>query len=452
MAERLRRHPDAARYRAGQRDACPACLARRARAGEPDADGLVRRRHRRRRRPDRAHRRPAGSATDAPRGRPRPAAWSGPAFVDMPHPHRQGPHLAAHAQSRRHLHGRARRGQRRPRGATGRPTTSRARMDFCLRCAYAHGTAALRTHLDSLPPQHRHLLAGLRRDARALDRPHRAAGACRSSPSTQSSTSAFAAELSPTGRRAWRRARRRHLHGPRPRRACSSDVAPRREIAASTSISTSTRPPTRRRARSAASPTPRSAPASRAAILVGHCCSLAHAGRRRGRGARIDTRRRGRHRRRLACRCATCTCRTASAGRTPRWRGVTLLHELTAARRPGRGRLRQHPRSVLRLWRPRHARGLPRGGAHPPSRPPVRRLGRAVVARARPRSWASPDRGVIARRRAGRPRPLPRPRAGPSFWPVRSPTASVLRTGRAIDTHAARLSRARRALMGGLRA
>ena len=28
------------------------------------------------------------------------------------------------------------------------------RMDFALRCAYAHGTAAIRTHLDSGPPQH----------------------------------------------------------------------------------------------------------------------------------------------------------------------------------------------------------------------------------------------------------------------------------------------------------
>ena len=29
----------------------------------------------------------------------------------------------------------------------------RARMDFSLRCAYAHGTRAIRTHLDSIPPQ-----------------------------------------------------------------------------------------------------------------------------------------------------------------------------------------------------------------------------------------------------------------------------------------------------------
>ncbi|QFT34636.1 Cytosine deaminase [Labrenzia sp. THAF82] len=29
----------------------------------------------------------------------------------------------------------------------------RARMEFSLKCAYAHGTAAIRTHLDSIPPQ-----------------------------------------------------------------------------------------------------------------------------------------------------------------------------------------------------------------------------------------------------------------------------------------------------------
>src|SRR6185295_3904622 len=29
----------------------------------------------------------------------------------------------------------------------------RARFEFGLRCAYAHGTVAIRTHLDSIPPQ-----------------------------------------------------------------------------------------------------------------------------------------------------------------------------------------------------------------------------------------------------------------------------------------------------------
>src|SRR3569623_1155343 len=33
-------------------------------------------------------------------------------------------------------------------------------MDFPLRCAYAHGTAALRPHLDSLPPQDEFSWAG----------------------------------------------------------------------------------------------------------------------------------------------------------------------------------------------------------------------------------------------------------------------------------------------------
>src|SRR5690606_21323169 len=33
------------------------------------------------------------------------------------------------------------------------------RMDFSLRCAYAYGTAALRTHLDAIPPHHEILWA-----------------------------------------------------------------------------------------------------------------------------------------------------------------------------------------------------------------------------------------------------------------------------------------------------
>ncbi|WP_282605575.1 cytosine deaminase [Pelagibius sp. Alg239-R121] len=43
----------------------------------------------------------------------------------------------------------------------------RRRMDFSLRCAYAHGTAALRTHLDSSDPQHKiswPLFAEIRRE------------------------------------------------------------------------------------------------------------------------------------------------------------------------------------------------------------------------------------------------------------------------------------------------
>ncbi len=39
------------------------------------------------------------------------------------------------------------------RTANWRASDVRARMDFSLRCAWAHGTASIRTHLDSIPPQ-----------------------------------------------------------------------------------------------------------------------------------------------------------------------------------------------------------------------------------------------------------------------------------------------------------
>ncbi|MGV8833347.1 MAG: cytosine deaminase [Devosia sp.] len=40
------------------------------------------------------------------------------------------------------------------RSANWAATDVERRMDFALRCAYAHGTAAIRTHLDMAPPQH----------------------------------------------------------------------------------------------------------------------------------------------------------------------------------------------------------------------------------------------------------------------------------------------------------
>ena len=85
------------------------------------------------------------------------------------------------------------------------------------------------------------------------------------------------------------------------------------------------------------------------------------AGRRR-RSARMDARRRGRHRRRLAADVQHVPAGPRAPARTPRWRGVTLLHEMMARGVPGRRRLRQYPRPVLCLWRPRHARGVARGG------------------------------------------------------------------------------------------
>jgi cytosine deaminase len=40
------------------------------------------------------------------------------------------------------------------RSAHWSPADVERRMDFALRCAFAHGTAAIRTHVDSAPPQH----------------------------------------------------------------------------------------------------------------------------------------------------------------------------------------------------------------------------------------------------------------------------------------------------------
>ena len=221
---------------------------------------------------------PAGSATDAPRARPRPAAWSGRAFVDMPHPSRQGPHLAAQAQPRRHLHRRARRGRARPRGALVAPTTSRARMDFALRCAYAHGTAA-HPHPSRFARRRRTTISWpvFARDARALGGPDRAAGASRSSPSSSCATQPALDDA--------RRPRRRSTAASSaaspswcPTSSALLDDADRARAAKrgldldfhvdETGDPAAPLAPTHRRGRA-----PQRLP--RAASLAGHCCSLA---------------------------------------------------------------------------------------------------------------------------------------------------------------------------------
>ena len=71
------------------------------------------------------------------------------------HPYRQGSHLAAQTQSRRRLRERARCGDRRPFGQLERrPTSPRGWSSACAR-AYAYGTTALRTHIDSVGAQTR---------------------------------------------------------------------------------------------------------------------------------------------------------------------------------------------------------------------------------------------------------------------------------------------------------
>ena len=359
-----------------------------------------------------------------------------PAFVDI-HTHLDKGHIwPRRPQSRRHLHRRARRRRRRPRRATGRPTTSRARMDFSLRCAYAHGTAAIRTHLDSIAAAARDLLGGVRRDARELARPDRAAGR---RPVLGIEHVADRAHVLDGLRRAcrepWRRAGRRHLHGARarPGRSTRCSASPREHGLDLDLHADETGDPERTLA-AATSPRRCSRPASPASprrplLLAGACRTTATRSapsRRSPRPASPSCR----------CRCATCTCRTASPAARRAARGVTLLHELKARRRAGRRRLRQHARSVLRLWRPRRARGAARGRAHPAFRPSAGRAGLGPRPSTRDAGGDLPASTTRPRSRSAR-RPISccsAPAPGPSCCRGRSPTASCCATARPIDT------------------
>ena len=121
-----------------------------------DMPRRARQRSRRRRPADRRgpHRRHRARAAHAGRARPRPRCLDGAArHGRLPHPSRQGPHLAAPAEPDR------RRARRLARDAGWTATRDwiaedvRRRMEFGLATAYAKGVVAIRTHLDSLAPQ-----------------------------------------------------------------------------------------------------------------------------------------------------------------------------------------------------------------------------------------------------------------------------------------------------------
>ena len=144
----------------------------------------------------------------------------------------------------------------------------RARMDFALRCAFAHGTGAIRTHLDSHRAADRDLLAGLRRAARGMARPHRAAGGCavpdrprarRRAGSSATVVATVARYGGVLGGVTFIGAARRTSA---PTRALDRDRRRRPTRRASTSTFTSTRAARRRPAPSSGSPTPCSATAS----------------------------------------------------------------------------------------------------------------------------------------------------------------------------------------------
>ena len=228
-----------------------------------------------------------------------------------------------------------------------------ARMDFALRCALRTAPCAIRTHLDSRDDQ----TASPGRSSPRCARHGRAASRCRRSPLFSID---FALDDGAHGRRSSTMVGR---HRPDARRR-SPMRCPQLQPAstalfrlavgerAGTSISTSTK---------------RSIPSAALARAIAETA--------------LRIRLPGQHRRRpllLALASSPTTMPRAridlvakagiavvslpmcnmylqsrEAGRTPRSRGVTLLHELAAAGVNGHGRIRQHARSVLCLWRSR---------------------------------------------------------------------------------------------------
>ncbi|HEY4203200.1 MAG TPA: cytosine deaminase [Devosiaceae bacterium] len=75
-----------------------------------------------------------------------------PAFVDM-HTHLDKGHIWPRRQNPDGTFMSALNAVGEDRAAHWSAADVERRMDFALRCAYAHGTAAIRTHLDSVPPQ-----------------------------------------------------------------------------------------------------------------------------------------------------------------------------------------------------------------------------------------------------------------------------------------------------------
>ncbi len=77
-----------------------------------------------------------------------------PGFVDV-HTHLDKGHIWPRCENPDGTFDAAREAVRLDREARWSDDDVRVRFEFGLRCAFAHGTVAIRTHLDSLPPQHR---------------------------------------------------------------------------------------------------------------------------------------------------------------------------------------------------------------------------------------------------------------------------------------------------------
>jgi cytosine deaminase len=236
-------------------------------------------------------------------------------------------------------------------------TDVRRRMDFGLRCAYAHGTRAIRTHLDSISPQDEHLLGCLCRPAPSAGS---AGSSCRRPRLSASKCCATGLKPASIANRVARAggvsARSPTWHDlPALLDAMFADAAERGldldfhadETDDVNAVSL----------RLIAEAAIRNRVSGR--ILVGHCCSLA-----RQPDAEVlkpSTLLRALAFRSSRCRCAISTFRTG--GRTDDAalaRRHLLVHEMKARGIPVSIASDNTRDPILRLWRSRHAGGLPR--------------------------------------------------------------------------------------------
>ncbi|GIX13758.1 MAG: amidohydrolase [Paracoccaceae bacterium] len=248
-----------------------------------------------------------------------------PAFVDM-HTHLDKGHIWPRAANPDGSFAGALEAVTRDRAARWRAEDVRRRMDFALRCAWAHGTRAIRTHIDSIPPQDE-ISWPVFREMREEWRGRIALQACCLVPIDQ------VAEDGPFARTADLVARSGGVLGavayPVPDLDRRLDVffrmAARRGLAADFHVD-ETGDPGAAGLRAIAQAVLRTG--FDAPVVAGHCCSLAvqpagEAERTLDLVAEAGI---------AVVSLPMCNMylQDRRAGRTPRWRGVTLVHEMAA--------------------------------------------------------------------------------------------------------------------------
>jgi cytosine deaminase len=267
---------------------------------------------------------PAGAMTELPRlNLDGGMVW--PCFVDM-HTHIDKGHIWPRHSNPDGTFMSALEAVRADREANWSADDVRRRMEFALHCAYAHGTALLRTHIDSLPPQHPiswPVLAEIRDEwAGRIE-----LQAVALYPIDAILDDGFAADLTATLRR------RGGILGAATFMIPEIDAALDRvfRIAIDEGLDLDfhvdeSEDPAVRSLRHIADAALRHKFAGR--INVGHCCSLAL----QPRAEAEDTMARVRDAGISVVSLPMCNLylQDRHGGRTPRWRGVTLLHEMKA--------------------------------------------------------------------------------------------------------------------------